>query len=201
MIKKLSTLNKILVWGFLGAHAHKPEIYANCIDGFVPYIVDMRSLFFATEKEVIIVCVDNTSAHSEELADEEKYGDELPQYFSARHHRVSPVYRLSQAISLFSQSLDYACVKSPRIRGALLTTGTIINYDQMLEKWQEMGIMVFHKMPEVIRHDFTIETRENLPMVKWFELFKEYCQRSPFREMIHDYNHIDAKDSEDEIGF
>lgn len=198
MIKKLSTLNKYLVWGFLGAHAHKPEIYANSIDGFVPYIVDKRSFFFATEEEVIIVCVDITSAHSEELADEEKFGKELPLYFSAHDHRISPVYRLSQALSLFSQSLDSACVKSPRIRGVLLTTGTIINHDDMQEQWRKMGIMVFHKMPNVIRHNFTIDTHENLPMAKWFNIFKEYCQRPQFINMIHDYNHINADDTEDD---
>ena len=70
MIKKLSTLSNNLVWGFLGAHAHKPDIYANCIDGFVPYLVDKRCLFYATAKEVVIVCVDITTSRIEELADE-----------------------------------------------------------------------------------------------------------------------------------
>lgn len=199
MIKKLSTLSNNLVWGFLGAHAHKPKVYANSIDGFVPYLVDKRCLFYATEKEVVIVCFDITTSRCEELADEEKFGNELPQYFTSNNHRVSPVYRLSQAMSLFSQSLDYASVSSPIIRGVLLTTSTIINYDDMQEEWQKMGIMVFHKMPDFIRHNFSLDTHEELPMAKWFKLYKDYCQRPQFLEMIHDYNHVNDDNTEDDF--
>ena len=196
MFTRLSLLSKNLVWGFLGAHAHKPQVYARKIEDFVPFIADKQAYLFATEEEAIIVCIDIMPPHTDELADEEPFGSREPMYFTEKSHRISPVYRLSQAMSMLSQSFDYYDVKAPAIRGVLLTTSHFINEDQMRDHWDQMGIAVFESMPECVRHSFTVETRDDLPMAKWYQLFYDYAQRLPFPDMIHDFRHMNDDDDD-----
>lgn len=52
MFDQLSTLNNNLVLGFLGDYGHRPFVFAKKIEGFIPFLNDMLSYFFATENEV-----------------------------------------------------------------------------------------------------------------------------------------------------
>jgi len=197
MFTRLCKLNKNLIWGFLGSHARKPNVYARNIDGLVPCLDGNPAYFFATGREVLIVCVDLMPPHSEELADEEPFAHDEPQYFTEDSHRVSPVYRLYQALSLLKQSFDEADAKPRLIKGVLLTTSNIINAQDMEERWSDMGIMVAHSMPAVIRSPFTVESREELPVAKWFHQFEDYCEHIQLTDIVKQFC-IGNEDSEDD---
>lgn len=189
MFDQLSTLNNNLVLGFLGDYGHRPFVFAKKIEGFIPCLNDMLSYFFATENEVLFVCIDVMPFKTQELAHEKPCGDDEPMYFTSKSHRVSPVWQLSQAMSLFSQCLDNAGVASPVIRGVLLTTSRILNEDEMAATWHRMGIKVFHSMLPHARYGFSVETREELPMAQWYKMLGDYALHHLLQKMIDDDNH------------
>ena len=73
------------------------------------------------------------------LADEESFNDEDPLWFSETDHRVSPVFELKQASNALRQKLGNLIQVQPLL---IEKEGTIINAEDMMKTWNDMGVIV-----------------------------------------------------------
>ena len=74
------------------------------------------------------------------LADEERFNDEDPLWFSETSHRVSPITILKNFETLFKTSLDDEKFQTHII--LVKTDGNIINAEDMLDVWRDMNVLV-----------------------------------------------------------
>ncbi len=83
-------------------------------------------------------CFIMIDAHTDvELADEEAFVGEPPLWFTEHDHRESPFFRMHE----IAKKLD-----SENCRCFYVTRGSICNYDDMVEVWDEMRCGVWHDM-------------------------------------------------------
>jgi len=76
------------------------------------------------------------------LADEERFNDEEPLWFSESSHRISPVRKIDLAKQALEEKLkeaDLAFTVTPYV---IVQLGNIINAEDMLDIWKEMKINV-----------------------------------------------------------
>ena len=76
------------------------------------------------------------------LADEERFNDEDPLWFSESAHRVSPVALLKRAQKAFSDILKEQNISLDTKLVLVKTNGNIINAEDMLDIWKEMDVTV-----------------------------------------------------------
>lgn len=88
--------------------------------------------------DICVIMLDKWTK-SPELADEELFSGEHPQYFSELSHRVSPVFRLYSICEALRQHPELC---NANISGVLLTTSHIINEEDMQDIWEAMNITV-----------------------------------------------------------
>ena len=73
------------------------------------------------------------------LADEESFNDEDPLWFSETDHRVSPVFELKQTADALQNKLGDLLHIQPVL---IEKEGTIINAEDMMKTWNDMGVIV-----------------------------------------------------------
>lgn len=101
------------------------------------------------------------------LADEERFNDEEPLWFSENSHRISPVRRADVAKQALTDSLEGSDLNLEVYAYVVIQTGNIINADDMFEVWNDMGVEVTRinrGMPKEIKlFSKTIEEAEDKP--------------------------------------
>lgn len=97
--------------------------------------------YLAMAEEQIVLCYVDAE-DGDWLADEERFNDEDPLWFSENSHRVSPVRKVIDAkesliekISAQGESFEVATI-------VILSNGTIINAEDMFEIWAELSVGV-----------------------------------------------------------
>ena len=128
---------------------------------------------YATGTNVVMVCLDHFGG-DEELADEELYGHEKPLYFTQCTHRVSPVWKLSNAMKVADarlRKLDGCPVSLEKgtLHGVLVTDSSLLNADDIREVWRDMNIKVIDSVSDVRHLNFQTNPDSD-------ELGKEYIQ-------------------------
>ena len=128
---------------------------------------------YATGTNVVMVCLDHFEG-DEELADEELYGHEKPLYFTQCTHRVSPVWKLSNAMKVADarlRKLDGCSVSLEKgtLHGVLVTDSSLLNADDIREVWRNMNIKVIDSVSDVRHLNFQTNPDSD-------ELGKEYIQ-------------------------
>ena len=128
---------------------------------------------YATGTNVVMVCLDHFEG-DEELADEELYGHEKPLYFTQCTHRVSPVWKLSNAMKVADarlRKLDGCPVSLEKgtLHGVLVTDSSLLNADDIREVWRDMNIKVIDSVSDVRHLNFQTNPDSD-------ELGKEYIQ-------------------------
>ena len=112
------------------------------------YIVFKNLLFDRTKidyvgasSDTILLCFfDNEPG--DWLADEERFNDEEPLWFSENSHRISPVRKAEIAREILENALqdsDLDCAVKPYV---IETNANIINAEDMLDIWNDMDIRV-----------------------------------------------------------
>ena len=76
------------------------------------------------------------------LADEERFNDEEPLWFSENSHRISPVRKADLARQKFESLLEDTDIDLEVKPYVIITSGNIINAEDMLEIWADMGVAV-----------------------------------------------------------
>lgn len=128
---------------------------------------------YAMGTNVVMVCLDHFEG-DEELADEELYGHEKPLYFTQCTHRVSPVWKLSNAMKVADarlRKLDGCPVSLEKgtLHGVLVTDSSLLNADDIREVWRDMNIKVIDSVSDVRHLNFQTNPDSD-------ELGKEYIQ-------------------------
>ncbi len=102
---------------------------------------DISIDYLAIGNSRIIACQID-SEEGDWLADEERFNGEDPLWFSESSHRVSPVFRLVEQIKKFSERLSVCGFTGTVAPIFVEKKGTIINAEDMLTTWKELGIAV-----------------------------------------------------------
>ena len=97
--------------------------------------------YVAVSKNQLILClVDKESG--DWLADEEKFNDEEPLWFSESSHRISPVRKVDIARDILKTKLALGDMNFDIIPYVIIQSGNIINAEDMFEIWNGMNINV-----------------------------------------------------------
>ena len=165
MINEFRNQSKETIIQYLRNRLADPTLYTIKQQGLGPMMPLWETYILADPREVVIVAIDPCHLRQSELADEEAFNDEFPQYFSESTHRGSPVFKLAITCNMMENHLERLIFKRvPRVWGVLLTGIEIINYDDMSEVWNNLNISVFHNMEGLQRlKDMVVNCPEHLP--------------------------------------
>ena len=76
------------------------------------------------------------------LADEERFNDEEPLWFSENSHRISPVRKVDLARQALLSKLESSETNFEVKAFVIIQMGNIINAEDMFEIWEELGVEV-----------------------------------------------------------
>ncbi|MGN0919588.1 MAG: hypothetical protein ACI4OR_02365 [Alphaproteobacteria bacterium] len=91
----------------------------------------------ASAQEILLILYDKEKG--DWLADEESFNDEDPLWFSETDHRISPVFQLKGAAAKLQQKLGELMPVHPVL---IERDGTIINAEDMMKTWNDLGVVV-----------------------------------------------------------
>lgn len=97
--------------------------------------------FIAVSKDTLYLCLLDKEA-GDWLADEEKFNDEEPLWFSESSHRISPVRKVEIASEILTEKLEGTDFKMSVKPFVVNQLGNIINAEDMFETWEQIGVEV-----------------------------------------------------------
>ena len=156
MINDLKLQTKESIVKFLQGLGKNVQTYSAQFKGVAPLFKKNEGYVFANEEEIVLVVIDTVIPPIDELADEERFCGEHPLYFTQNNRRPSPVWDLAVTLELIRRRLTRVRKHIPQIWGVFLTSCNIINYEDMLEQWSQMDIMVFHRMEYLRKTSWTV---------------------------------------------
>lgn len=92
------------------------------------------------ENEMCVCLIDKESG--DWLADEERFNNEEPLWFSETSHRVSPVYKTNVACKYLENSLKESGYDIDVVAYVVIQSGNIINAEDMFDTWRDVGVDV-----------------------------------------------------------
>ncbi|MBR6327507.1 MAG: hypothetical protein IKR60_01355 [Alphaproteobacteria bacterium] len=111
-------------------------------DVFQNIQIDRVDISYAavSAEDIVLLCFDAQAG--DWLADEERFNDEDPLWFSENSHRISPVYKASLARDALESAIDDSDLDC-RVRVYVVeTNANIINAEDMLDVWADMDVNV-----------------------------------------------------------
>lgn len=145
MIDLFKKQNRNTILKFLQTVGVDSKVCSEHRCGISSLVRDREVYAYSLDDEIVILMTDTDGAQTE-LADEEYFADERPMYFSEHSHRPSPVWELAVIRMLLEREYQSMNSKPCRIWAVLLTASTIINYADMLNCWDVMGVTVIDSM-------------------------------------------------------
>ena len=106
-----------------------------------PIIKKTKLDYIAVSKNQILLCLVDKEV-GEWLADEEKFNDEEPLWFSESSHRISPVRKVDIARDVLKSKLAIGDFNFEIVSYVIIQSGSIINAEDMFDIWNEMDINV-----------------------------------------------------------
>lgn len=97
--------------------------------------------FVGISKNHICLCL-NDKESGDWLADEERFNDEEPLWFSESSHRISPVRKIAIAQAALLEKLAAADIKFKIVPYVIEQIGNIINAEDMFDIWKDLHINV-----------------------------------------------------------
>ena len=97
--------------------------------------------YIAVAKNQLIICLVDKET-GDWLADEEKFKEEEPLWFSESSHRISPVRKVDLARDILKTKLSVADMNFNIDAYVVIQSGNIINAEDMFEIWDDMNIKV-----------------------------------------------------------
>jgi len=97
--------------------------------------------FIGVSKTQICMCL-NDKEPGDWLADEERFNDEEPLWFSESSHRISPVRKVDLARLTLEETLKDADLSFDVVPFVIEQIGNIINAEDMLDIWKDIGVKV-----------------------------------------------------------
>ena len=149
MIDEMKKQSKETVLEYLKKRCKDAGFYSIYQKGLGPLMPEWETYLFADSdvNEAMIVAIDPCFSRKAELADEEEFNGEHPLYFTENSHRVSPVWKLGITCEMMNNRLERLSFRhAPRVWAMLLTESEIINYEDMVETWENMRVSVIDRM-------------------------------------------------------
>ncbi len=173
MIQDFRSQNAYSVLDYLKGLGKQSQVYSCHLSGLAAILPSEHAYIYVVGDEIIIVALDPCAGHLEELADEEPFGcEESPLYFTENSHRESPVWKLAVTIELVRAHLEKDGMASPVVWGILLTSSEILNYDDMTDQWEKMGIKVVHKMKRLSNLSLMVNDNHEMPIAQSLAFLK-----------------------------
>ena len=97
--------------------------------------------FVCVAKNQIVLCLIDKEP-GDWLADEERFNDEEPLWFSESSHRISPVRKVDIARRVLSETLDEQGMRFNVGAFVVVSIGNIINAEDMFDVWNDLKVNV-----------------------------------------------------------
>ena len=154
-------------------------VYSEHIKGIAPHLENNDIYAYTLSNDLVLVCVD-LNVKEDELADEERFYDEPPLYFSQTSHRVSPVWKLSQAMKQISEKLVSIEHDYWNVWGVLLSGSHFLNAEDMQGVWEAMHITVIDQLTTIRRHKIEVNNDLGIPSgIEFRECLKDLLTQKP----------------------
>ena len=171
--------NKKTIWKHLSAMAENYVVYSEHIKGIAPHLENNDIYAYTLSNDLVLVCVD-LNVKEDELADEDRFYDEPPLYFSQTSHRVSPVWKLSQAMKQISEKLVSIDHDYWNVWGVLLSGSRFLNAEDMQGVWEAMHITVIDQLTTIRRHKIEVNNDLGIPSgIEFRECLKDLLTQKP----------------------
>ncbi len=165
LIDEIRKQNHHTILGFLDKIQGNTFIYSNETDQFEYHVAKNKMnviLIAPNEKEAVLLLIDVVKSGTVELADEERFNDEDPLYFCESSTRISPIWLLSCAAQHLKKSCERAGIEDVTVGCVVLSNSLFVNYDEMCDTWDEMGVVVFHNIKAIESFHFMTNKNDSL---------------------------------------
>ena len=165
LIEEIRKQNHHSILRFLDKIQSNGSIYSNETDQFEHHTAKNGKnviLIAPNEKEVVLLLIDVVKSGTVELADEERFNDEDPLYFCESSTRISPIWLLSCAGQHLKKSCERAGIEDVTVGCVVLSNSLFVNYDEMCDTWDDMGVIVFHGIKTIESFHFVINKNDSL---------------------------------------
>ena len=130
-------------------------VYSTHLKGFEPDLQEKNIIIYIHVKSVVVVCFD-LCGNREEIADEGDSNDlDMPEYYSYKGSRTSPVCQLSDAMKEMNRRA-INIFPPVNIHGVLLSESNILNAKDMKDKWSAMDIKVIDGLKGLRHREFAM---------------------------------------------
>ena len=130
-------------------------VYSTHLKGYEPDLQEKNIIIYIHAKSVVVVCFD-LCGNREEIADEgDSYDLDMPEYYSYKGSRTSPVCQLSDAMKEMNRRA-ISIFPPVNIHGVLLSESNILNAKDMKDKWSAMDIMVIDGLKGLRHREFAM---------------------------------------------
>ncbi len=165
LIEEIKKQNHATILGFLDKIQDSKSIYSNETDQFEHHVAKNGKnviVIAPNEKEAVLLLIDVVKQGTVELADEERFNDEDPLYFCESSTRISPIWLLSCAAQHLMKSCERAGIGGVKVRCVVVSNSLFVNYDEMCDTWNDMGVTVFHSIKSLEKYHFLTNKNDNL---------------------------------------
>ena len=181
------------IWRHLDTLSNDPTVYSEQLAGIGPHLSDGRLYIYIDHSCLVLVCLDDSS-NQDELADEEKFCDKAPRYFTANSSRISPVWQLSETLKLISQKLEENNLLY-RLRGVLLSESNFFNADTVRPIWEEQDVTVIDNLKGLKGREIPVcANAENQDGVVAMQALESIVKKASF-EMPNGFSRLISKAS------
>ena len=128
-------------------------VYSTHLKGYEPDLQEKNIIIYIHAKSMVVVCFD-LCGNREEMADEgDPYDVDMPEYYSCKGSRTSPVCQLSDAMKEMNHRV-INIFPPVNIYGVLLSESNILNAKDMKDKWSAMDILVIDGLKGLRHREF-----------------------------------------------
>ena len=165
LIEEIRKQNHHSILRFLDKIQSNASIYSNETDQFEHHTAKNGKnviLIAPNEKEAVLLLIDVVKPGTVELADEERFNNEDPLYFSESSTRISPIWLLSCAAQHLIKSCERADIHGVTVGCVVVSNSLFVNYDEMYDTWNDMGVIVFHRIKTIESFHFVTNKNNSL---------------------------------------
>ena len=140
--------NESAMWRNVRSMIDKAECHCAKVPKLNGMLADYKFFIVTHKHYALVIMLDNPDFCSHkacELADEERFNDDLPMWFTESSHRVSPVYCLRMVMRAVNDAL-FAHYPNINVKGVFITANNIINLDSCSRGYEKLKIVIRDKM-------------------------------------------------------